>query len=120
MNLNHLNIVTHDLEASQTFYETFFDFEKLFEAGKEVFLKNERGDLLAIALVDSEVDSPKWLHFGFCVDSPQQVRKMYEKMQSSGVEFFESFLETDSFTAFYSRDPAGHRVEVSCFKTPGA
>ena len=114
MQLNHLAIATHDVKASQKFYETFFGFAEKFDQGRTVFLENKRGDLLAITLIDYPIESPKWLHFGFMLESQEEVRKMYERMKSNGIEL-KALDESDGkFSIFYASDPGGgHQVEVS-------
>ena len=114
MQLNHLNLVTHDIDASQTFYETHFGFRLLFEEMGERFLGNDDGFLLAISSVDEPADPPRWLHFGFCLDSAEAVEARYNTMKDAGVEIAEDFFAIpDKFVAFYVRSPGGHKVEVS-------
>ncbi len=114
MELNHLSIGTIDVKASQEFYETFFDFKKKFDQGIAVFLENKRGDLLALTAIDHPVNSPNWLHFGFVVESQKEVRDLYERMKSNGVELNELDQSEGKFAIFYARDPGGrHQVEVS-------
>ena len=107
MRLNHLNIATNDINASQEFYESFFNFKKLFEASGEVFLGNQEGDLLALLPIDSPVDSPNWLHFGFCVESAEEVKSLYKQMKSKGIKVVEELSELDGQSAmFYVSGPA--------------
>lgn len=116
-NLNHLNIVTPDLGASQEFYNKYFDFEFLFKEGNEIFMTNENGFLLALVETKSQIESPNWLHFGFCANSIDEVKETYEKMKSDGVTFYEELSDlTGNFVRFYAKSPGGHRVEVSWFK----
>ncbi len=114
MELNHLSIGTHDIKASQEFYETFFDFKKKFDQGRTLFLENKRGDLLALTTIAHPIDSPNLLHFGFMVESQKEVREMYERMKSNGVKL-NTLDESDGKSAiFYARDPGGrHLIEVS-------
>lgn len=114
MQLKHLNLVTHEIDATQEFYETQFGFRLLFEELGERFLGNDDGFLLAISSVDSPADPPAWLHFGFCVGSAEEVERRYEQMTADGVEIAEEFFAIPGkFAAFYARDPGGHKVEVS-------
>ena len=114
MELNHLNLVTHEIDATQSFYETHFGFRLLFEEMGERFLGNDDGFLLAISSVDSPAASPTWRHFGFCVASAEEVERRYEEMTAAEVEMAEEFFTIPGkFVAFYVRDPGGHKVEVS-------
>ncbi len=116
MKLNHMNLVTHDIEASQAFYERYFGFKKLFEEAGEVFLQDKDGFLLALGPIDEPIESPKWFHFGHCVDSLEEVKNIYSQMKLNGEKFAKKLGNTDRpFVPFYVFDPAGHRVEVSCF-----
>jgi catechol 2,3-dioxygenase-like lactoylglutathione lyase family enzyme len=114
MKLNHHNLVTNDVQASLDFYKIYFNFKELFEAHGEIFLIGEGSYLLALQATDSPVETPRWFHFGFCVDSANQVKNLYKKMKSDGVKFYEDLSTKDGkFAVFYAFDPAGHRVEVS-------
>jgi catechol 2,3-dioxygenase-like lactoylglutathione lyase family enzyme len=114
MKLNHLAIGTQDIKASQGFYETFFDFEKKFDQGRTVFLENQRGDLLALTLIDDPIESPKWLHFGFMIEAQAKVLEMYERMKLSGIELSKLDESDGKFSIFYASDPGGgQQVEVS-------
>jgi len=114
MKLNHLAIATQDIKASQEFYETFFDFNKKFDQGRTVFLENKRGDLIALTFIDKPIDSPKWLHFGFMLESQEKVLEMYERMKSDDVQLTKLDEVDGKFSIFYASDPGGgHQVEVS-------
>ena len=116
LNLNHMNVSTNDLPASQAFYEKYFEFVKKYEAGGETFLENKTGFLLALLPLKEPAISPVWLHYGFTVDSADQVKKLYERMKADGIEFYQDLTEQERFCVFYAKEPgSGHKVEVGCW-----
>lgn len=117
MNLNHIHIGTKNLQKSKNFYESFFNFKNKFDHGEGVFLENEDGFLLAIDPVEEVPSFPSWFHLGFCLDSKEQVKSIYEKMVEQKVEFIKDYQEYGSDAAsFFALDPDGIKVEVSWHK----
>ena len=119
MKLNHLQVSTYDVDASVAFYERFFGFRKGWEADGETFLvreADEDGFLLALKPVEEGGEPPEWLHFGFTVDTIEEVKKQYAVLEAAGIEFDVAILDRDEMAVFYALDPgSGNRVEVGCW-----
>lgn len=117
MNLNHLHINVPSVEKAKRFYTEFFDFEVAFGHGEGVFLKDKNNFLLAIdPLGENEhpVEFPSWFHLGFCLDSSTEVKELYKKMKSMGIEFAREYKEFDDVAVnFYCWAPGPFKVEVS-------
>jgi catechol 2,3-dioxygenase-like lactoylglutathione lyase family enzyme len=114
MTLNHVHIGTKNLQASCTFYETYFGFKKKFDHAPGVFLENKEGFLLAIDPVESVPTFPNWYHLGFCLKSEAQVLEIYEKMKASGVSLARDLAaEKNQFASFFVFDPDNYKIEVS-------
>jgi catechol 2,3-dioxygenase-like lactoylglutathione lyase family enzyme len=115
MDLYHLHINARDVSASRRFYETYFGFRRHFPDAPELFLKNDRGFLLAIGqLAAGEARAfPEWFHIGFQGESAAAVRALFTRMQGDGVPFAEPWSEISSGTVkFHCFDPNGYRIEV--------
>jgi len=119
MKLNNLQVPTYDLDTSVEFYERFFGFKKMSEEDGETFLvrkDDEDGFLLALFPVEKGTEPLKWLHFGFIVDTIEEVREKYAALEFAGVKFGMTYLDGDDMAAFYTLDPrSGNRIEVGCY-----
>jgi len=51
-------------------------------------------------------------HFGFEMDSPDEVRRLRERLVADGVELVEE-EEAEGYVGFKCLDPDGHVVEVA-------
>jgi catechol 2,3-dioxygenase-like lactoylglutathione lyase family enzyme len=115
MDLYHLHMSVPDVAAAQSFYEKYFGFRRHFPEASEVFLKNDRGFLLALApLASGETGSlPEWFHLGFHGATADEVRKLFGRMQEDRVAIAERWTEFESGTVkFHCFDPSGCRIEV--------
>ncbi|MDE0029989.1 MAG: VOC family protein [Deltaproteobacteria bacterium] len=119
MKLNHLQVSTHDVDASTAFYERFFGFKKGWEADGETFLvreADEDGFLLALRPVEQGPEPPEWLHFGFTVDTIAEVKERHAVLEAAGIAFAMAILDRNDMAVFYALDPgSGNRVEVGCW-----
>ncbi|NCN42452.1 VOC family protein [bacterium] len=114
MTMNHIHLGTTNLERSIHFYESFFGFKKKFDHGDGVFLEDAQGFLLALDPVEKAPEFPSWFHLGFCLDSKEKVKAIYDKMEESGVNFIRPFkIYGDGAAAFLVSDPDGYQIEVS-------
>ncbi len=118
MTLNHLHIGSTNLEKSQNFYKTFFGFKKKFSHGdKGVFLEDDKGFLMAIDEYDIVEPFPSWFHIGYCLDSKEQVKNIYDNMLKNDIKILKDYEEYgDEAAAFYAYDPDGNKIEVSWHK----
>ncbi len=116
MKLNHLHINVPDVKQARKFYEDFLDFKLLFEHEPGVFLQDENGFQLAIDPLGNgeEVNFPSWFHFGFCVESAEKVKAIYEKMKVNDVKFARDYKEYGQDAAnFYCWAPGPYQIEVT-------
>jgi catechol 2,3-dioxygenase-like lactoylglutathione lyase family enzyme len=118
MKLNHLHIKAADVQETCRFYQHYFGMRKVGEHDGLEFLVDESGFLLAVHHYrDSAQDLPSWFHFGFCLDSPEKVEQLYERMKTDGIKFSKELNgEAGDWLNFYCLDPAGSKVEVSWAK----
>jgi catechol 2,3-dioxygenase-like lactoylglutathione lyase family enzyme len=114
MRLNHLGLPVRDERRSRLFYETYFGFDpttaQRYEDGT-VIVRNTDGFDLALHASPAVGPLPDFLHFGFRLDGPDEVRALLARLSADGVEIVESDDEP-AYVAFKCLDPDGHRVEA--------
>jgi predicted lactoylglutathione lyase len=112
MDINHLHLHVKDVEKSKKFYCEFFEFKQGPKHGKIDFLNNQDGFNLALAPDTNIPEFPTWFHFGMKMKSSSDVKDLFDRMATSGVEFYQEFSEEDQMAWFKVRDPDGYKIEV--------
>ncbi len=112
MDLNHLHLHTIDTEASRRFYEKYFGFKENVWHGKILFLRNEKGFDLALCPDEKEWELPGWFHFGFRLNSPGDVKLLFEKIKDGGEVIDTELEEYDDFVFFRCLDPDKNKIEI--------
>jgi len=112
MDLNHLHLHVMNLDKTRKFYEDHFKFREHIWHGEILFLRNENEFDLALMPDNSEWNFPKWFHFGFRLNSPDEVKRLFEKIKSSGETIDTELEEYDDFVFFRCLDPDGNKIEV--------
>ncbi len=110
--LKHLALAVQDQERSRAFYAKYFGFEaepKPREDGV-LMLHNADGFSLALGAAKVPPSMPRFFHFGFSAQSPDEVRAMRERLADDGVELVEEWDEPD-YVSVKFRDPDGYVVE---------
>jgi catechol 2,3-dioxygenase-like lactoylglutathione lyase family enzyme len=114
MHLLHLGLPVRDQQRSLDFYAEWFGFDpataRRYPDGT-VIVRNPDGFDLALHPVDRATSTSGFLHFGFSLADPGQVRAMLARLQEAGVPVVESDDE-DGYVAFKCLDPDGWRIEV--------
>ncbi|MCJ2530706.1 MAG: VOC family protein [Candidatus Thermoplasmatota archaeon] len=114
MNINHLHLTAVDVAASTNFFETYFGFRKKADHGDGVLIVNDEGFLVAIDPIKEEHLFPNWLHYGFCLDDGDQVKRAHELMQARNVPIAKELIEFGGeAVGFRCLVPNGCQVEVS-------
>lgn len=114
MTLNHVHLGTKNILAIRKFYETYFGFSKKFDHGAGVFLTDKKGFMIAIDPVDQLPQFPEWYHLGFCLDSADEVFKIYDAMKMNNENIVQDMKSSDNeFASFFVKDPDGNKIEIS-------
>lgn len=115
MQLSHLGLPVRDEQRSQRFYSEYFGFDpataRRYEDGT-VIIRNADGFDLALHAVRSDVGPlPEFLHFGFRLPEPADVRALRGRLAADGVEIIEH-VDESGHVSFKCLDPDGHRIET--------
>jgi catechol 2,3-dioxygenase-like lactoylglutathione lyase family enzyme len=114
LHLLHLGLLVRDQERSLRFYERYFGFDpagaRRYPDGT-VIARNLDGFDLALHPGEPAGRLPAFLHFGFKLSSPGDVRGLLARMEADGVEVPERWDEP-GYVAFKCLDPDGWRVEA--------
>ena len=112
MNLNHLYLLVRDTARSVAFYRDLFGFDGPSEwQGETLVIRNSEGFSLALTPDPEPPAWPQGLHFGFLLDSPQDARRVRERISGAGIPIIEAYSEP-AFEVFKLHDPDGYVIEV--------
>lgn len=111
----HLNLATHDLDASVAFYRTLLNSEPTKHYGDYVlFLIENPGLELALSL-DPGAEASKNVHYGVAVETPELVERAIDRLQKAGLEVDIETEETCCYAnqnKVWATDPDGRRWET--------
>lgn len=115
MKLNHLALTVRDQKRSIEFYARYLGFDpstaRRYPDGV-VIVQDADGFALGLGAEDEPERAPGFQHFGFEVDSPQEVRELRGRLIADGVELVED-EDTVSYVGFKCLDPDNHVIEVA-------
>lgn len=112
MQINHLHLRVSNVARSAAFYKDFFGLSEHIRHGEVLFITDEQRFDLALAPSDDVEPMPLWFHFGFRLQSGEAVRRLYAKLEQSGVTILEPVEAHDDFVFFRCADPDGYTIEV--------
>lgn len=114
MHLMHLGLPVRDEQRSRRFYEAYFGFDpataQQYDDGT-VIIRNADGFDLALHGGQDVGPLPAFLHFGFRLANPDEVRSLLARTRADGIDITEEHDEP-SYVAFKCADPDGHQVET--------
>ena len=115
MRLQHLALSVRDQERAVDFYARFFRFDpstaRRYPDGV-VIVHDPDGFALALGPADPEERGIGFPHFGFEMESPEEVRSLRERLVAEDVDLVED-EESETYVGFKCLDPDGHVVEVA-------
>jgi catechol 2,3-dioxygenase-like lactoylglutathione lyase family enzyme len=120
MQLGHLGLPVRDYERSLAFYARYFGFDpataQKYEDGT-VIVRDAEGFDLALHPTTDDIAQPAFLHFGFAMSTPDEVRALKTRLGAEGTEIVEHDDEP-GLVSFKCLDPDGWRVEVYWERKP--
>jgi catechol 2,3-dioxygenase-like lactoylglutathione lyase family enzyme len=113
--VKHLALAVHDRERSRRFYETYFGFgaepPREYDGGV-LMLYDRDGFSLALGPTNEEIVTPRFLHFGVHLRSPDDVHALRDRFVADGVPIAEQWDEPE-YVSVKCRDPDGYVVEAA-------
>ena len=114
MRLNHVALTVSDRERSAAFYAEHFGLtERLHDDEDMLILGSSDGTVLALWEGAPVPELPRTNHFGFELDSPDEVRAARERLRAAGVR--EAEWSGSGVVRVQVFDPDGYRVEFFAF-----
>jgi catechol 2,3-dioxygenase-like lactoylglutathione lyase family enzyme len=107
--MNHLNLVVSDVERSAAFYQTLFGMERQYQEGEFIFLACGETD---VALVRGKPLIHRRFHFGFRVDSREEVDQWIEAVRKHEAPITHGPEDYGDYYTFSCRDPDGYALEI--------
>jgi catechol 2,3-dioxygenase-like lactoylglutathione lyase family enzyme len=113
MLLSHVALTVSDRRRSAAFYAEHFGMaERVHEDDHLLILGSADGSLLALSEgAPAAAGLPRTNHFGFRVDSGDDVRAARERFRAAGVGETE-WQDDGAFVRVQVADPDGYRVEI--------
>jgi catechol 2,3-dioxygenase-like lactoylglutathione lyase family enzyme len=111
--LSHVALTVADRERSAAFYGRHFGLlERVHEDEHLLILGDSAGSLLALSVAEPVPAAlPRTNHFGFRVDTGDEVRAARERLREAGVPETE-WQDSHGFVRVQVADPDGYRVEL--------
>lgn len=115
--LRHLALVVPNLEACERFYVEVLGMQVLHRANPDLVYLTCGNDNLSLGrahVVDNGASNgtPAVDHYGFVVDSVEELQAWYEYLQAQGVTLLDRpFDHGDGARSFHLLDPAGNKVQ---------
>jgi catechol 2,3-dioxygenase-like lactoylglutathione lyase family enzyme len=113
--VTHVAIVVADQQRARAFYERYFGFDAgpatMYPDGV-LIVRDAAGFSLALGPGGGGDVPAAFDHFGFDLDSPDEVRALRARLVADGVPIVED-TEEPAMVGFKCLDPDGHRVEVA-------
>ena len=108
--VGHLHLHVGDLARSKSFYCGRLGMSVDREYQQLTFLTDGRGFELALQEDNQSWEMPPWFHFGFPLDSLQQLEATYEGLKGDRV-VRELQAHPEGYSSFRVRDPDGYVIE---------
>jgi catechol 2,3-dioxygenase-like lactoylglutathione lyase family enzyme len=118
--LRHLALRVTDLARSRAFYECLFGMRVVWQPDPEHLYLSSGADNLALHQIPAsdvrafQDSSNQFMdHFGFIVESPQAVDRMFEWIERSGGKIVRRPKpHRDGSYSFYLADPDGNTIQI--------
>ena len=118
--LRHLALRVTDLGKSRAFYEGLFGMRVAWQPDEGNLYLSSGSDSLALHQIAvgelAQYREPRGQlldHFGFIMDSPESVDRMFEQVERSGARIVHPpKRHRDSSYSFYLADPDGNTIQV--------
>lgn len=115
--INHITIRVNDIERAEEFYGDILGFELLRKMGKSMAVyKVGEEDTLVLVEAETSYDPSsrdyRVDHFGFYVDSPDEVDEMAEYFREKEVSILSGPANRKRGRFVFISDPDGNMIEI--------
>jgi catechol 2,3-dioxygenase-like lactoylglutathione lyase family enzyme len=111
--LDHLTLPVAEMKRSLEFYTRAFGLQLLWEEGDLAVLRGEGRLDLALKLSPADTRMPNAFHFGFKVDSVDELAKWEHHLRACGANI-QQVDKNGEVGSLYLLDPDGHCLEIYC------
>src|SRR5579872_6482526 len=115
MIINHIDLQVSDVSAARAFFETFFNLRCVYQRKEQIaLLEDDGGFSFGVSNLRNSPPPvyPPDFHIGFVLETPSQVREMYERIKAGGVAIRFDLQEAGPNLAFQCLAPDSIPVEV--------
>jgi catechol 2,3-dioxygenase-like lactoylglutathione lyase family enzyme len=118
MILNHVDLQVRDVQATVTFFETFFAFRLTTSRSSPAIavLEGDRGVVLVLQRRKDEAPYPEGFHIGFLVDDVPTVVAFHARASDAGLHVSDVDRNSRGTMVYCRHD--GITIEVSCRARP--
>jgi catechol 2,3-dioxygenase-like lactoylglutathione lyase family enzyme len=113
MKLNHLSFPSSDTPATAGFFERYLGFTIEGKWEQSYILKRPGFDVVIDHARDETPGWPRAFHVGFELPTLDEVRALYERFVSEGVEMETGIFNNGRGSRFFCRAPGGVMFELN-------
>ena len=114
--INHITLRVNDIERSQHFYGKILGFKLQKKMGRSMAVYRIGGDSLVIVEAETSYDRDsrdyRVDHFGFFVDSPEDVNTMTQYLKENEVTILSGPANRKNGRFVFISDPDGNMIEI--------
>ncbi|HKI44092.1 MAG TPA: VOC family protein [Balneolales bacterium] len=116
--INHITLRVNDIDRSQHFYGKILGFKLQKKMGRSMAVYRIGGDSLVIVEAETSYDRDsrdyRVDHFGFFVDSPDDVNAMTQYLKENEVTILSGPANRKNGRFVFISDPDGNMIEIFC------
>lgn len=114
--INHITLRVNDIDRSQHFYGKILGFKLEKKMGRSMAVYRIGGDSLVIVEAETSYDRDsrdyRVDHFGFFVDSPEDVNEMTNYLRENEVTILSGPANRKNGRFVFISDPDGNMIEI--------
>jgi len=114
--INHITLRVNDIDRSQHFYGKVLGFKLEKKMGRSMAVYRIGGDSLVIVEAETSYDRDsrdyRVDHFGFFVDSPEDVNEMTNYLRENEVTILSGPANRKNGRFVFISDPDGNMIEI--------
>jgi catechol 2,3-dioxygenase-like lactoylglutathione lyase family enzyme len=113
MTLNHLSFPSADVSATVGFFERYLGFTVSSTWEGSVIMKRPGFDVVVDSVTDHVPSYPRAFHAGFELPTHKDLKALYERFVSEGVDMETGIFNNGRGSRFFCRAPGGVMFELN-------